>query len=167
MNIECSSHVGTAREQAASRSSEKGRGMKRWTFTAVLSATAAMLTGCLTAHDVELRYVWDTEAAEELTTQRDVTETACGAMFDCVEALQADQGLFLKFPSEDSAAAAKQPNDEIVRGIFLMRWSENVPVEDREFVTFVLENALQSGKENPEALSMRSTLESDLGTARP
>lgn len=87
-------------------------------------------------------------------------------MLGCVEALQADQGLFLKFQSEDSAAAAKQQNDEIVRGIFLLRWSEGVPVEDKEFVTFVLENALKSGNEDPEALSMQGALGSDLGAAR-
>lgn len=141
--------------------------MKRWGLAVVLVATAALMTSCLTAHDVELRFVWDTEAAEELTNQKDVTGTVCGAMFDCVEALQADQGLFLKFPSEDAAAAAKQPNDELVRGIFLMRWSEGVPVEDKEFVTFVLENALQSGKEIPDALGTPNPLGSDLGTARP
>ncbi|NYF12454.1 hypothetical protein HDC34_000748 [Pseudoclavibacter sp. JAI123] len=28
-----------------------------------------------------------------------------------------------------------------------------MPVEDKEFVTFVLENALQSGMEDPEAIS--------------
>ncbi|GAB3286991.1 hypothetical protein GCM10027427_01530 [Pseudoclavibacter terrae] len=126
--------------------------MNRWLRISVLLIPVLVLTACVTVHDIELRYVWDTEAAEELTNQRDVTETVCGAMVDCVEALQADQGLFLKFPSEDSAAAAKQPDDELVRGIFLLRWSEGVPVEDKEFVTFVLENALQSGKEDPEAI---------------
>lgn len=115
--------------------------VKRWSLAAVLIATAMLLTGCHTAHDVELRYVWDTEAAEELTNQRDVTETVCGAQFDCVEAWQADQGLFLKFASKQDADAARIEDDVQIRDIFIIRWKQDIPSEDKEYVEYMLRNA--------------------------
>ncbi|WP_146079039.1 hypothetical protein [Pseudoclavibacter sp. RFBA6] len=108
---------------------------------------------------MELRYAGDTDAAAELTNQRDVTESPCGAMFNRVKAWHADQGLILNFPSGVSVAVGKQPNDELVREIFLPRWPEGASAADKESVTFLLENALQSGKEPREAVSMHDSLE--------
>ncbi|MGO2112897.1 MAG: hypothetical protein ACTH31_14930 [Pseudoclavibacter sp.] len=63
----------------------------------------------------------------------------------CVEAFRSDQAVALKFETEDDAAAELEPVDVLVRGIFIIRWTADLPEDDREFVEWLLENAGKSG----------------------
>ncbi|CAG7844940.1 hypothetical protein USB125703_01193 [Pseudoclavibacter triregionum] len=114
--------------------------------TVAVCVLAIAVSGALTAcdrlrDDVTLAHVWDTEAASQLTSQRDVTSELCGISSACVEALAADQGLFLKFGSPEDAEAELLPGDVRVREIFIMRWNEGVPEDDRAHAQMLLETA--------------------------
>lgn len=117
--------------------------MRRLLALGLAVAAAVTLTSCDRLRgNVHLVDVWDTEAASQLTSQRDVTSEVCGISSACVEALAADQGLFLKFGSPEDAEAELLPDDVRVREIFIMRWNAGVPEDDRAHAQMLLETAL-------------------------
>lgn len=125
------------------------RTTRAWGGAALAFAVSMSLAGCITANDVTLAGVWDTEAADKLTNQRDVTSEICGVVSNCLEAVEADQGMFFKFESASAVQAEVQPGDDVMRDVFVLRWNEGVPHNDREYVKWVLDNAGQSGSYEP------------------
>lgn len=108
--------------------------MKRATLSIVATLCLAGLAGCAPAARVDLQTVFDTEAADILTNQHDVTDTACEAVAGCVQTLGTYQALILKFDSAASAESAAHEKDDLAGEVFVVRWSVDPITWDRSFV---------------------------------
>ncbi|MBS3180552.1 MULTISPECIES: hypothetical protein [unclassified Pseudoclavibacter] len=115
----------------------------KWMSCAVLLVVpGVLLTACdYLRDDVTLAGVWDTEAATILTSQEDVTAQACEGAGACVEAFSSDQADAFKFSSKEDADAARIEDDVQIRDIFIIRWKQDIPSEDKEYVEYMLRNA--------------------------
>ncbi|WP_371031148.1 hypothetical protein [Pseudoclavibacter sp. JSM 162008] len=104
----------------------------------LIGASALVLAGCTPAWNVNLNLIWDTEASDVLTNQRDATSEICGISSECTQALSSDQGTILKFDSAEKASSEAEETDQVVREVFLFRWDAETPQLDREIVVEVL-----------------------------
>lgn len=108
----------------------------------LLVAPATLLTGCdYLRDDVTLAGVWDTEAPTILTSQEDVTAQACKGEGACIEALRSDQADVFKFSSKEDADAARLADDVQIRDIFIIRWKQDIPAQDKEYIEYMLRNS--------------------------
>lgn len=114
---------------------------------ALVFSVPAALTACsidirdLGRHDVTLTQIWDTEAATILTSQKDVSSTVCGEVSRCVDSLSSDQAQIFKFRTSEDAEAELREGDVQIREIFIVRWTAEVPQQDREYVEYMLLSA--------------------------
>lgn len=121
--------------------------MKHKTSTLVACAIllvlpGILLTGCdYLRDDVTLAGVWDTEAPTILTSQEDVTAQVCEGENACVEALRSDQADVFKFSSKADADAARLESDVQIRDIFIIRWKQDIPAQDKEYIEYMLRNS--------------------------
>ncbi|MGO2751196.1 MAG: hypothetical protein ACTIA6_14180 [Pseudoclavibacter sp.] len=106
-----------------------------------LSAVCALTACDPLRHEVTLAGVWDAEAPTILTSQRDVTSEVCGVISTCVEALKSDQAEVFKFASARDASEEMTGTDIQVRGIFIIRWTADVPAKDKQFIQDLLESS--------------------------
>lgn len=115
---------------------------KRTSCVALAVALCTLLTGCdYLRDDVTLAGVWDTEAPTILTSQEDVTAQVCEGKNACVEALRSDQADVFKFSSKADADAARLESDVQIRDIFIIRWKQDIPAQDKEHIEYMLRNS--------------------------
>lgn len=122
----------------------KSRLVRSSSFVVLVAGGLFALTACsvdirdLGRHDVTLTQVWDTEAATILTSQKDVSSTVCGEVSRCVDSLSSDQAQVFKFRTRDDAESELREGDVQIREIFIVRWTEEVPQQDREYAEYML-----------------------------
>lgn len=96
----------------------------------------------LSRHNVTLTGLWDDPmGAAILTSQKDVSAAVCGNVSTCVSSLSSDQAQVFKFRSEEDADSERREGDVQIREIFIVRWTADVPQEDREYVEYMLLSA--------------------------
>ncbi|PPF43119.1 hypothetical protein C5B85_14270 [Pseudoclavibacter sp. AY1F1] len=115
---------------------------KAISFAVLAAVLSTLLAGCdYLRDDVTLAGVWDTEAPTILTSQEDATAQACQGENACVEALSSDQADVFKFSSKEDADATRLESDVQIRDIFIIRWKQDIPAEDKEYIEYMLRNS--------------------------
>ncbi|GAA2175805.1 hypothetical protein GCM10009846_27120 [Agrococcus versicolor] len=119
--------------------------MQQRALAVAIAAIAVILSGCAPSQTVDLATVFDTEANDVLTSQRDATDELCdGSSNPCIQALTSDQASIFSYASTEDALHHAERDDSVIADVFLVRWQDDAPAAGRVYVESLLGDAHSS-----------------------